>query len=108
MCQGLTNTATPLKTGKQHWFGSSSSQETLPPTVIHTTHQTPEFAPPAPLILTMDMEPPTSRPKTLEDMEHLDVFYLFFGLLRQSIWKVDPKMKDILLAKQFTSRRDYW
>jgi hypothetical protein len=76
--------------------------------VSHTTHQTPEFAPAAPLNPTMDMEPPISRSKTLEDMEHLDVFYLFFGLLRQSIWKVDPKMKDILLEKQFTSSRDHW
>jgi hypothetical protein len=30
-------------------------------------------------------------------MEHLDVFYLFFGLLRQSIWTVDPRMKRVIL-----------
>jgi hypothetical protein len=65
--------------------------------VSHTTHQTPEFAPAAHLNLTMDMEAPTSRSKTLEDIDHLDVFYLFFGLLRQSIWKVDPRMKRVML-----------
>jgi hypothetical protein len=65
--------------------------------VIHTTHQTPEFAPAAPLNLTMDMEPPTTRPQTVEELDDLDVFYLFFGLLRQSIWKVDPRMKGVML-----------
>jgi hypothetical protein len=66
--------------------------------VSHTTHQTPEFAPAAPLNLTTDMEPPTSRSKTFDEMEHLDVFYLFFGLLRQSIWTVDPRMKFIMIS----------
>jgi hypothetical protein len=67
--------------------------------VSHTTHQTPEFAPATPLNLTMDMEPPTTRTKTVDELDHLDVFYLCFGLLRQSIWTVDPRMKNILLKK---------
>jgi hypothetical protein len=43
------------------------------------------------------MEPPPTRPKTVEELDDLDVFYLFFGLLRQSIWKVDPRMKKVML-----------
>jgi hypothetical protein len=65
--------------------------------VSHTTHQTPEFAPAAPLILTMDTKPPTTRPQTVDKLDDLDVFYLFFGLFRQSIWKVDPRMKKVML-----------
>jgi hypothetical protein len=66
-------------------------------TVIHTTQQTPQFAPATPLNLTMDMEPPTTRPKTVKELDHLDVFYLFFGLLRQSIWRADPRMKGVMM-----------
>jgi hypothetical protein len=52
-----------------------------------------------PLNLTMDMKQPTSRSKTFEDFNPLDVFCLFFGLLRQSIWKVDPRMKRVMLEE---------
>jgi hypothetical protein len=45
----------------------------------------------------MDMEPPTTRPKTVKELDHLDVFYLFFGLLRQSIWRADPRMKGVMM-----------
>jgi len=45
------------------------------------------------------MESPTTRPKTIEELEHLDIFYLFFGLFRQCIWKVDPRMKSVMLKK---------
>jgi hypothetical protein len=59
------------------------------------THPSPQIG--TSLNLTMDMEPPTTRTKTVDELDHLDVFYLFFGLLRQSIWKVDPRMKGVML-----------
>jgi hypothetical protein len=31
--------------------------------------------------------------------DELDIFYLCFGLLRQSIWSVEPRMKDVMLRK---------
>jgi hypothetical protein len=65
--------------------------------VSHTTHQTPEFAPAAPLNLTMDTKPPTTRPQTVDKLDDLDVFYLFFGLFRQLIWNTDPRMKQLIL-----------
>jgi len=65
--------------------------------VSHTTHQTPEFAPAALFNLTMDTDAPSSRSKGIGDMEDFDIFYLFFGLLRQSILRVDPKMKTFII-----------
>lgn len=43
------------------------------------------------------MNTPTTRPKTVEELDHLEVFYLCFGLMRQSIWKVEPRMKRVML-----------
>lgn len=30
--------------------------------------------------------------------DKLDIFYLAFGQLRQSIWKVEPRMRRIMLS----------
>jgi len=32
--------------------------------------------------------------------EHLDIFYFAFGMLRQSIWIVAPRMKKYMLNSQ--------
>lgn len=37
-----------------------------------------------------------SSPKLESD---IDIFYFFFGLLRQTIWTVEPKMKKVMLSK---------
>ena len=37
--------------------------------------------------------------QSLEFLENqMDIFYLAFGLLRQSIWKVEPRMKKVMLS----------
>ncbi|QNI44440.1 hypothetical protein SynRCC2555_00646 [Synechococcus sp. WH 8101] len=37
----------------------------------------------------------------------LDIFYLFFGILRQSIIAVEPKMKTILLDANHRRRLNH-
>jgi hypothetical protein len=37
--------------------------------------------------------------QSLEFLEkQMDILYLAFGLLRQSIWKVEPRMKRVMLS----------
>lgn len=38
--------------------------------------------------------------------EGLEVFYLFFGLLRQSIWTVEPRMKELMLRSGASQEQD--
>ena len=45
----------------------------------------------------MDMDYPPVGHLPLEDMEHIGDFYMLFGLLRQSIWQTDPRIKFIIL-----------
>ena len=37
--------------------------------------------------------------RSLQLASDIDIFYFFFGLLRQTIWKVEPKMKKVMLSK---------
>lgn len=41
-----------------------------------------------------------SAKEVLEEADITDVFSFFFGLLRQSIWKVSPEMKKVMLGNK--------
>lgn len=33
------------------------------------------------------------------DNDELDIFYLFFGITRQILWKISPELKDYMLEE---------
>ena len=37
--------------------------------------------------------------KMEEGNDELDIFYLFFGILRQILWDVSPNLRDVMLEE---------
>jgi len=37
--------------------------------------------------------------KIEEGNDELDIFYLFFGILRQILWDVSPNLRDVMLEE---------
>jgi hypothetical protein len=40
-----------------------------------------------------------SKQESENENEELDVFYLYFGIIRQIIWQISPKLRNYMLEE---------